>query len=283
MPPYSPEKDAAWKTLGGKLHKRALKLYGIRHKDPAKLAMTLAEIRRLELYKDIGCETWSDYCEKMWSRRKSIVYHWALCGDVFSRFKEELKLLFPIIGLRRLALLGNICETKEELVWWARLARLTNFLEFRRILDGYRQALRCGLSGYASTFVCAGVLSEHYEEVVAPAHRQARAALGPQASAGQLLTWICAQAIGVSLPDTLGVDSDSMRRAGRPDRRLGAEADEESGPYAGEVQGERPRLEGGIADYIPPGLTTPGFDPMVDDGDELPEDSDTALCGKGNS
>jgi len=266
----------AWNKLGDQLHRRAVRLWMQRHKHPAKVAMALAELRRLEVYKDIGDETWDAYLSR-WGPRRKLVHQFALASPAWEKWPDVMAALYPgALSLYRLTLFLPLVESREDFVWWARLARFTHQKEFLRIIDAYRQALRAGRSGYASSLIVLGVLSEDYQKLVKPAKKLAQEELGREVDQSRLFLWACAKALGVPFPSTMGVDDCALRPVGS----AGPSAVEDPALYFGEPRKlwDRPRLEGGLPDRDTPELSQERGSSVDEDGAEDSADTEADVC-----
>lgn len=206
------EHDKRWSAVGRRLTTQAKKLWPKRYTHPEKFSLLLHDVKRMELYKDMGYGEWDHYRYGEWGPRFADVNHWERVAPLLTQVPQALRLAPPgAVSIRAVALFAPFCETKEDVLWWGRLARVTTHSELTRIVEAQKQAFRCGIPGttsYLLAFFCYG---HHYTGVVSDAVRKARQELGEDTQLGVAIAWACARALGRPLPRPLGVDPRDLR------------------------------------------------------------------------
>ena len=214
-----------WTKVAQKMHRRAVKMYTARTTwaNRTALASTLAEIRRLQLFKDIGYKSWKDYCTNAWpGAHANSINDWSRITKLYDSIPDMMRVAPPgIMGLKRLSSLAGFVGTAEEMYWWGNLARITNWGEWQAIVAVAKHAQRCGHPAGQTHLIVGFVDEPTYRRVVSRAQTAARKELGPRASMGDVIAWACARATGRPVPRSVGGLSSALgthpsSKPGRP-------------------------------------------------------------------
>lgn len=207
------ERGKAWHTYAYKMHKRSQSQWVTRWAHPERVSLTLHEIRKQELFKDLGHDTWIDYLKGEWAVQRIQVGQWEHCSRLFVRYPDALKICASqgLEAIGKISQFVALCETKEDVLWWSRLARVMSQNELRRTVNAQREARRTGYPGISSVFLGGFVDGQTYENVVRPAYKEAKKALGASCPPGLLIAWLCAKARGKVFHHPLGLDLRSIR------------------------------------------------------------------------
>jgi len=194
-----------WKDVGSKLHARIRRAYPRRYQRPGHLAAPLHDFKRLELYKDMGYDSFDRYLKVQWGPWWKRLRAWSRLGDVVERVPDFFKLCAPgYVSLEKVSRAANLIDTKEDALWWGRLSRLASLEEYRCIVAAAETARKVGHAAPEAVLLVGYVDKETFAQVVAPAIQAARASLDSCTQLGDALAWICATCIGKSLPGPLG-------------------------------------------------------------------------------
>ena len=195
----------SWKHAAKRLHGRSKLLYKTRYRAPHEFVQAIWDLKRLELWRDLGSEGWTRYLIRTWGPLWKRVRAFGRLGEVLIRVPDFFRLCAPgFVSLDKVSRAADLIDNKEDALWWGRLSRVTTSAEYSAIVEANKHARRTGHPSQTSVLLVGWCDEETYRKVVAPAVDAARESLESYTQLGDAIAWACGRAIGKGLPGPLG-------------------------------------------------------------------------------